>query len=369
MTIDVYEKLRHYLDRYCPTGVPPAPSRVELKILEALFTPEEAQIVTRLTPFPEPISVLSTRLGIPRLDLRHKLHQMAEKCLIRAHPVGHDVHYSSMPFAPGIAELSIRRSHLDPDFARTWLQYLDEAFGQTFVKPGRTPIIRTLPIQESIDIQTSVVSYEREEDIIRRAPRPRCVTECWCRKTRQIAGASTCHRPMEVCIGFGAFARDYINSGVGREVNDEEFRQILKVAREAGLVHTIAVNTKSFADLLNICNCCTCCCSILRYMVQIYNADFGGGLARSTLVPRIDTQTCTGCGICIDSCPFAALFLDNGSPSIKEGRCMGCGLCAVTCPVGSIKLFSRKPEGVFDVPETFQDLLMRTMEERKADES
>ncbi len=46
-------------------------------------------------------------------------------------------------------------------------------------------------------------------------------------------------------------------------------------------------------------------------------------------------ENCTGCGICVRACPFAAIQLVDGKAKINEA-CTLCGVCARSCPVGAI---------------------------------
>jgi len=55
--------------------------------------------------------------------------------------------------------------------------------------------------------------------------------------------------------------------------------------------------------------------------------------------PIIDTEECTGCGICIDSCPNEVLRLDDDLAKIANGaNCDGCGTCAEECPMGCLEV-------------------------------
>jgi len=64
---------------------------------------------------------------------------------------------------------------------------------------------------------------------------------------------------------------------------------------------------------------------------QIDQSKRGGGVA------RVDAQTCTGCGVCVDHCSFGAITVD-GVASIDEDRCTGCGACVDQCPLGAITI-------------------------------
>ncbi|MDI6799809.1 MAG: 4Fe-4S binding protein [Actinomycetota bacterium] len=53
--------------------------------------------------------------------------------------------------------------------------------------------------------------------------------------------------------------------------------------------------------------------------------------------PIVDSDECTGCGICVDVCPNDVLELvDDISSPTNEDACDGCGLCAEECPMEAI---------------------------------
>lgn len=51
----------------------------------------------------------------------------------------------------------------------------------------------------------------------------------------------------------------------------------------------------------------------------------------------IDTETCTGCGLCVDVCPFDALTLENDVAVVND-QCTACGACVDECPVEALSL-------------------------------
>ena len=51
----------------------------------------------------------------------------------------------------------------------------------------------------------------------------------------------------------------------------------------------------------------------------------------------IDDELCTGCGNCVDSCPFGAIELDNDKAKLLP-NCNLCGACVEACPVEAISL-------------------------------
>jgi len=50
----------------------------------------------------------------------------------------------------------------------------------------------------------------------------------------------------------------------------------------------------------------------------------------------IDQEKCTGCGMCIDACPFGAIWLEDGK-AVKCDLCGGSPKCVELCPTGAIR--------------------------------
>ena len=62
-------------------------------------------------------------------------------------------------------------------------------------------------------------------------------------------------------------------------------------------------------------------------------------------IERIDHELCTGCGICVDSCPMDVIRMDekNEKAVIKyPEECMACGDCKLDCPVDAIHVSPEK---------------------------
>jgi len=55
----------------------------------------------------------------------------------------------------------------------------------------------------------------------------------------------------------------------------------------------------------------------------------------------IDKEACTGCGACVEVCPFAALSLVEGVAVVND-NCTACGACLPECPVEALSLPQKK---------------------------
>jgi heterodisulfide reductase subunit A len=55
-------------------------------------------------------------------------------------------------------------------------------------------------------------------------------------------------------------------------------------------------------------------------------------LYQSPTVAKVRLSHCTGCGMCVDVCPYSAIsYRQNGQVEVNEVLCTGCGTCSATC--------------------------------------
>lgn len=59
---------------------------------------------------------------------------------------------------------------------------------------------------------------------------------------------------------------------------------------------------------------------------------------REKRMPKVITENCHGCGICLRVCPNQLFTLEGGKAYIFGGRCLGCGHCVAACPVQAVVL-------------------------------
>lgn len=53
--------------------------------------------------------------------------------------------------------------------------------------------------------------------------------------------------------------------------------------------------------------------------------------------PVIDTDECTACGSCVDTCPMGVLEIEEDVAAVvDEESCIACGACMEECPSGAI---------------------------------
>jgi heterodisulfide reductase subunit A-like polyferredoxin len=77
-------------------------------------------------------------------------------------------------------------------------------------------------------------------------------------------------------------------------------------------------------------------------------------VARSAFVNQVDEGACIACGLCVESCPFDALGVED-TAQVDRVRCVGCGVCALVCPEGALSLVRRPESEVLPPPVTERD--------------
>jgi heterodisulfide reductase subunit A len=66
-------------------------------------------------------------------------------------------------------------------------------------------------------------------------------------------------------------------------------------------------------------------------------------LYHSPTVATINKSLCSGCGMCVDVCPYDALSLEDFKAQVNEVLCEGCGTCVATCLRAAIETKNLTP--------------------------
>ncbi len=53
---------------------------------------------------------------------------------------------------------------------------------------------------------------------------------------------------------------------------------------------------------------------------------------------KVDNDTCTGCGACVDTCPSEAIEMQDSKALVVADKCVDCGVCVDECPVEAIRM-------------------------------
>jgi Fe-S-cluster-containing hydrogenase component 2 len=350
---DVYEKLRERLDMF-PQGFPRTESRVEIDILKHLFSPEEAEIMLFLRPYPEAVSAVAERMDADEKELGEKLYDMSRRGLILRFRVSEDeAMYFLAPWVVGIWEFQVK--NLDNENIKLYEKYHDE--GLVPSRQGvKTAGFRVIPVEQEIQDDSSVETYEKVSEIIESSSRF-AVAECICRKEARMFGKG-CDKLLEGCMMFDMAADYYIENGFGREITKQEALEVLKKAEEDGLVHH---SSNHLGKKIFICNCCGCCCKAMAHINKHNNPDT---IAKSNYYAVVDEDECTACETCVERCQVNAIQMENDIAVIDSTRCIGCGLCVSTCPAECITMVHKSPDEAVPIFTDDADLLTSLAQEK-----
>lgn len=352
MTEDIYKKLRHQLDQYS-MGFPEAPSGIEMEILHYLFTKEEAQMFTCLSPMLETADSVATRLGRDPGDVESELASMAEKGLVFRLKKGDTAKYGAIPFVHGLFEFQVKK--LSKEFVEMVDKYFDEAFDKN-MQDNAALFLHPVPVGKSLDVRHQVASYDDAVEILKSKPKI-VVTDCICRKAAETQ-KKDCGKPMEACFMFGSMGQYYLDRKMGREISLDEAVAIMDKCREEGLVTQPATSQNPSG----MCNCCGDCCGVLRALNKHPRP---ADMVLANHFAQVDPDACTGCETCTERCQTGAISMNGDEVAqVNQERCIGCGLCVVTCPGDAISLVE-KPEDQRQVPpETMAQTMIELAKKR-----
>lgn len=345
---DVYSRLRDCLDRL-PAGYPETESGVEIRLLERIFTPEEAEVFMRCKLVAEPASAIGERCGMPGTEAREMLARMAKKGHVFEVPSGREMLYMALPWMPGIVETQLNL--MDKEFARMLLEHSREYFPTWSALDNQ--MFRVIPVNSAIETTPAVETYDRIRDLVRKQKQI-SVMPCLCRETHGTL-EEDCGRPHETCFVFGPYSRHFVENGDGRYITVEETLSILDECEKNALVLQ-PVNAR---ELNGMCCCCSCCCFMLDNLRKLPNP---ASIVQSSFRAGIDPGLCDQCGACLERCQMDALTENERSMTVNPARCIGCGLCVSECPENAISLLPKG--GTRQVPTNVFDTLTRIAGER-----
>jgi Na+-translocating ferredoxin:NAD+ oxidoreductase subunit B len=351
---DLYRTLQRHLDKM-PVPYPATESGVELRILERLFSPEDARLTLCLSAIPEKLATIQRRVKPPMdpPDLARALDGMAERGLIQRWPKGGGALYGKSVFVVGFYEAQVNR--LTPELQRDVEQYWDEGFAEA-LHSKQSPQLRTVPINATIPFERTVGRYDDVRLYLRAAAGPFAVMNCICQQGKELLGLP-CHQThdREHCLTIAGAAHAMVGRGAARFISRDEVLDFLDRADRDGLV----VEPQNTREPLFICLCCGCCCGVLTTAKKLPRpADFFA----TNYYAEIDAHRCDTCAACGARCQMDAIAYDDGPAAVKRERCIGCGLCVSSCPTEAIRL--RTKTDVQVPPKDTGRLYVRLMRER-----
>jgi hypothetical protein len=147
-----------------------------LRILQEVFTPEEARIAIQLPGRPAALSELAEKIGMDEAKLSGTLERMAHRgTVFTVERHGH-AEYCAIPFVPGIVEFQLMRAEGSPQekklavmleaFEEKMAPFMTPEMVEQFQEMIGDPFARVIPVQEEVRSLTEVFPYEQISEFI-----------------------------------------------------------------------------------------------------------------------------------------------------------------------------------------------------------
>jgi ferredoxin len=336
------------------------------QILEVLFTPEEAELVSLLPIRPFNVKAAAHAWKQNEAEARMVLDKLASRGMLLDLEIDGEQAYVMPPPMAGFFEFSMMRigDHYDQQLlAELFYQYLnvEEDFVRELFAGGETQLGRTFVNESALATENTVhvLDYERASEVLQTASHIG-IGVCYCRHKMEHLGRS-CAAPMEICMTLNSTARSLIKHGIARQVDSSEAHELLHKAIEHNLVQ-FGENVREQVSF--ICNCCGCCCEAMLAAKRFASLN---PIATTNFLPEIDGEKCSGCGKCVEVCPVEAMGLVSaGDPRrpkrrkarVNEELCLGCGICIRQCRAEASKLKSRARRVITPLNTAHRTVLM-----------
>jgi Pyruvate/2-oxoacid:ferredoxin oxidoreductase delta subunit len=352
-----YKKLRERMDQM-PVG---APGRTTIyEILKIIFTPEEAELASKMPLAPQSLDKIARNLKMSPDELKPKLEAMADKGMLVDVELAGAMRYMLAPTMVGVFEFTMMRVREDIDQKKLaeliYRFVIEEPDFVNSLKPDtQTSLFRTLIHEVTLpEDYAEVLDWEKASHVVGEAGKWG-VSLCHCRHVEHHRGHDCQKFKMESCLSIGMGADFLIRHNLAREIGKSEALDLILQTRDAGMVH-ICDNVRRRPTF--VCQCCGCCCEILNAFKKF--KAFGSTFS-SNFMAAPDETKCTGCRKCEKACPVDAIEkVDkprtmNGKKyrwvvKVDEEMCLGCGVCAMKCEFDSMKMTPRPQRRI--APET-----------------
>ena len=345
------------------------------KILKALFTPEEADILLVFNgPFMDRFTAakIARKVKRPVEEIEPILLEMTRTQRVFSAVKDGKRTYSLFPLLPGLFELYFsnheRALAEEKDVLMLFTEEYEKYYNKGYIVntfKSKDPFMRVFVDQKVVDdtvdrgkgkvvdvgqeveqVKNDILPFEQARAIIEKSHKI-SVMDCACRTHMKIhnEGTPVNEYPINVCMAFNTTAEYCIEQGFGRELTKEEGLKTLSAAAKAGLVHT----TQNITDKsMFICNCDRDCCVMLRGIKLFKNPNV---VASANFLPEYELENCVFCKQCTKLCPMYTIELvdedsDDKRIVIDYGRCIGCGVCAFNCQkeaLTMVKKFTKIP--------------------------
>ena len=383
-SVDVYERLADALEAL-PAGFTRTPSRLEIRLLELVFTPEEAALAGQLSRRLETAAEIADRVGLDEATVTLLLESMIPRRMIRADTLALETgvpglgkveakpgeepevpsvkRYRLHSFLVGWYEAFLQESKpTTQEFAQVYEQYVIEGGGERIFSPRPGPQ-GVIPYRGSL--KPEWLKREPHNDIDAHFQRHErfLVIDCVCKKEKAAVNGHSCDMPNKRCGFVG------LPPGTPLSENVLSREEASKLWHELDAMGTMIVEGfygftmgAEEPQFVGGCHCCGCCCwmSAARLDPNIKET-----VQRSNYRAVKDHEKCTSCGECVRRCQVFAHTFDEATddkPVHHRELCIGCGACVMGCRFDALHLEPVSEEEWFHTPSSFEEWEERRLE-------
>lgn len=358
LEMEPYRRLVQKLRKFPIGGVESEPF---LHFLAHLYTPEEANLCAELSVFPlESIKKIAKKWGKSPEETEDILERLTQRAVIMKREGKYGL-LNVITLIDGIyGDDKLLQGKDGKEISRLILRSFEEGLADEFFD-SQTPAGRIVPINVAVEDQREIMPPEQIFEIIDQVEWIRLV-DCACRKRKLLTNQKKCDYPLTTCMVCGGKNSDmgmgeyHANLESGRAITKAEAKALVLQFADLGLIHYVDNNT---FNTNVICHCCPCCCDILA---GLFKFNKPRAFAKTNFLSTVDPEQCTGCGKCVDRCPFEAITLNsNNIAEVMADRCVGCGQCRLACENQAVALvrLNREP-----IPESAIELGMKMVQEK-----
>ena len=285
--------------------------------IRMFFTPKEAKIAQHLEIKPLSVRKISERIEKDKKETKQILEKMAERGVIQ--DIGGYSYFLTVAhlfnigfkYSESLKRLGKKGAELYQKF------FIKEKYYKRYESSDKgTPLTRIVPIEKSIDHESTITNAEEIHKVIDNCLPPIVATDCPCRKRTETLGIRECkdkYPIKESCLQLGPFGAYFLDRGEGTELSREEAHDLVEKLAKLGLIFTTENVVQANHQI--ICCCCECCCSLLRGMTRFLDKN-ESCTAKSNYIAQVDEILCKGCGLCVDRCVFDAISLTDKKAQI-----------------------------------------------------
>jgi Na+-translocating ferredoxin:NAD+ oxidoreductase subunit B len=379
MKTDIYERLADALDAL-PAGFTRTPSKVEIKLIKMVFTPDEALVASTLTRTLETAAEIAKRVGLPEAEVTVLLEGMIPKAMVRADMVAFqsgvaglgkvEVSAGQKPTAESVKKYRLQSflvgwyeaylKNIKPEtkeFAGLFEQYVREGGGERILSP-RPGVQGVVPMRGSLTPEQLKREPYNDMDAHFQRHERFLVIDCVCKHEKAALHGHSCNLPTRRCGFVGLPPTTPLSENV---LSREEAMKLWAEFDALGTMITTGVYgftyTAETPQFVGCCHCCGCCCGLLNPPRHDPNLKVTGAQPSNYRAVK-DEDKCHACGECVRRCQVFAHTFDKAidrMPVYHRDLCVGCGSCGMGCPSGALHLEPVSEEEWYHVPSNFTE--------------